>query len=279
MDFNTPGNSPLQTPINQQQPGRRHSISVDSRWIAVLLLVVIAGMLAAWRPWSGSTSSSDDRTIRVSGEATVKSEPDEYVFSPSYQFTNSDRAAALDALAKKNTELLDGLKKLGIADKQIKTNANDYQSGGVYYMDDSASDSKVRRPEPNYTLQLTITIQDKALTQKVQDYLAGTTPSGNVSPYASFSTAKRKQLEDQARDEATKDARKKAEQSADNLGFKLGDVKTVGDGNLGAYPMAASDSRSTMEAIAPGGGAAPSLGVHAGENELNYSVSVEYYVR
>ena len=262
---------------NQPPQQNRNRISIDARVVIVVLLLVITGMLVAWHPWSASKGNDGDRTIRVSGEATVKAEPDEYVFSPSYQFSNADRASALDALTKKNTELVDGLKKLGVKDAQIKTNANDYQSGGIYYMDGD-SDERIRKPDPNYTLQLTLTVQDKALTQKVQDYLAGTTPSGSVTPYASFSTSKRKQLEDQARDEATKDARKKAEQSADNLGFKLGDVKNVGDGNgFGSYP---TDAR-TMEASPSSAPAmaADSIGVHAGENELNYSVSVEYYVR
>lgn len=275
MDFNTQDTSSPE--LQNSKPNRRHAISLDTRWIALALLVVIVGMLAVWRPWSDSPQRSDGRTIRVSGEATVKSEPDEYVFSPTYQFTNTDRAAALDALAKKNTELVSGLEKLGVKDAQIKTNASDYQAGGIYYYD--SSDSRdIRKPDPNYTLQLTVTIQDKAMTQKVQDYLASTTPSGSVSPYASFSTGKRKQLEDQARDEATKDARKKAEQSATNLGFKLGDVKSVEDGSgLGSYPLA-SDARTT-EASPPQAASGPDISVHAGENELNYSVSVEYYVR
>jgi uncharacterized protein YggE len=120
---------------------------------------------------------------------------------------------------------------------------------------------------------LTITVNDKALTQKVQDYLVTTSPTGSVSPQTTFSEAKRKELESKARDEATKDARSKAEQSAKNLGFKIGKVKSVEDGSgFGGIVLRegltmASDSKAT------------SLSVQPGENDLHYTVTVTYYLR
>jgi uncharacterized protein YggE len=231
-----------------------------------LLLVVIAGMLAFWRPWENPLAK--ERTVAVTGEATLKAAPDEFVFSPSYDFNNADKQTALSELTKKSDELVAKLKALGVADSKIKTNS----SGNNY---------PVYRPTGDnsgftYTLQLTITVGTKDLAQKVQDYLVTTAPTGEVSPQANFSDAKRKDLERQARDAATKDARAKADQSAKNLGFKVGLVKTVTDGTgFGGiiYPLTASGVAKATDL------SQPSLAIQPGENDLSYTVTVTYYLK
>src|SRR5262249_19017389 len=124
-----------------------------------------------------------------------------------------------------------------------------------------------------YSFQLTVTVDNKDLAQKAQDYLVSTTPTGTVTPQANFSETKRKQLEAQARDEATKDARAKADQSAKNLGFKVGKVKSVEDGtDTGRIvPLGAS---APTESVATDN----KLAVQPGQNDLNYSVTVVYFV-
>ena len=127
-----------------------------------------------------------------------------------------------------------------------------------------------------YTLRLTVTTNEEKLTQKVQDYLVSTTPTGTISPQATFSEKKRKEVENQGRLEASKDARKKAEESAQNLGFKIAAVKTVNDGSGygGVFP---TDSRAvTMEAS---DSFSSSLIVQPGENDLTYTVTVTYYIK
>lgn len=243
----------------------RLNFSLDFRIITLVLVAIIVLMLAMWRPWGDATSS--DRTIRVTGESVVKAEPDEFVFYPSYQFKNADRDAALVEVSKKSDEVVAKLKELGVVDQNIKTN-----SGGYNY--------DYFREEDNtttYTLQLTVTVNSREHAQTVQDYLVSTSPVGSVSPQATFSEALRKQLESQARDEATKDARAKADQSAGNLGFKVAKVKSVEDGAgfgdvipLGGEVALDSAASSAM---------APKLGVQPGQNDLNYSVTVVYYVR
>lgn len=255
------------------------NMSLDLRVVVILLLVVIAGMLFVWKPWSeAATSAADSRTIKVTGEASLKAEPDEYVFSPMYTVQNStsDQAAALEELSKKSQTIVDGLKALGIKDSQIKTNADGYNRGELLPI--NPTDPAAPKPTATYSLRLTITVTEREQAQKVQNYLNTTTPTGPVTPYANFSATKRKQLEDQARDAATKDARRKADQSANNLGFELGKVKSVSDGSgFGAIPFAergiASDTAVTTVP------APAELSVQPGENELSYSVSVEYFVK
>lgn len=253
----------------------RLNLSLDLRLAVTLLLLIIVGMLFAWKPWSDSASRTDDRTIKVTGEATLKAEPDEYVFSPSYTIQNSagDRAAALAEMTKRSDELIAKLKALGVSDSQIKTNADSYDRGPV----SAIYPEKPEISQPSYTLQLTVTVARRDQAQKVQDYLNTTTPTGTVTPYAGFSTAKRKELEDKARDEATKDARRKADQSAANLDFKLGGVKSVNDGNgFSTLPYLAERGVASDVASEP---APAELSVQPGQNELSYSVTVEYFVR
>ncbi len=220
-------------------------------------------MLFMWKPWA--TSTVDDETISVTGEATIKAAPDEFVFYPIYQFENSDKTAALNALTKKSEEVVAKLKELGVPENKIKTNSSGYDAGPL----------KMPENGSTYSLQLTATVDNQELAQKVQDYLLTTQPTGSVSPTPTFSEGKRKELEAQARELATKDARAKADATAKNLGFKVGKVKSVSDGSS-AWTMSRGGGDT---AISSKPAAEPSLSLNPGENELPYSISVVYYLR
>jgi hypothetical protein len=241
---------------DQQKTNNKLNLSLDFRVISVLLLIVVVAMLLLWRPWQGIGTS--DRTISVTGESTVSAEPDEYVFYPSYKFANNN----VESLSRKNDEVVKGLKALGVEDKDIKNNSSDYDFP-VYR--EGTTESKT------LILSFTITVNEKALAGGVQDYLLTTDPTGAITPQYTFSDDKRRELESQARDEATKDARAKAEQSANNLGFKIGEVKEVTDGSgFGVFPargeaMIAEDTSS--------------FSLQPGENKLSYSVTVVYFVK
>ena len=227
--------------------------------VNVVLIAVIVAMLLMWQPWNPPT----DRTITVTGEATVMAEPDEYVFSPSYQFTNTNKDTALAELTKKQEEVVTKVKELGVNNNQIKTNSSGYD---LYFREEGSD-------ELTYTLSLTVTVGNRDLAQKIQDYLLTTAPTGSVSPQATFSDERRKELESQARDQATQDARSKVDQSAKNLGFSVGKVKEVSDGSgFGVFP---ADDR----AVSPEDKAAQQLTIQPGQNELNYTVTVVYYLQ
>lgn len=228
----------------------------------VIALVIIGGLLVAWKPWQTQTKAAD-RTISVSGSAEISAEPDEYVFNPQYSFKNIDQKAALDEATAKTTEITAKLKTLGVADSKIKSNTNGYRS---YY--DDAQDT--------YFASLEVTVDNKALAQKVQDYLISTTPTGSVTPQADFSKAKRDQLTSQARDQATREARHKADQSAANLGFKIGKVKSVTDSPDNSFLPRIYASGAV--AAAADGAKAESAPLQQGENKLTYQVSVVYYL-
>lgn len=190
-------------------------------------------------------------------------------FSPSYDFTNGDKQAALKQLTAKSNEIVAKLKKLGVADKNIQTNASGSYSYGYYMPIYQGGDA--------YSLSVTVTVYDAGLAQKVQDYLVTTSPSGQVTPSVSFSTAKQKELQAAARDKAEKDARSQAEQSARNLGFTVAAVKSVVDGNSNTGGPIFYGSLNTGSDIAQP--EKSSLSVQPGQNDLVYSVQVVYYIR
>ena len=259
--------SPETTDNQRSSQTKTVNLKVNPWWLSAILGLGLAGVIFAWHPWAAAPSASD-RTISVSGTSTVKAEPDEYIFYPSYDVQNADKAAGLKELTAKSEEVVAGLKKVGVADKDLKSNASGYRD---YYFYNE--ENKMH----TYTLSVTVTVSSRDMAQKVQDYLLTTTPSGSVTPQSTFSDAKQKKLESQGRDAATKEARSKAEQQAKNLGFEVGKVKTVSD-SANAYggiePMMAMDS-----AVQSSGSATAKLSVQPGENELTYSVQVTYYIR
>jgi uncharacterized protein YggE len=97
-------------------------------------------------------------------------------------------------------------------------------------------------------------------------------------------------LENKARNEAEQNARANAEQSAKNLGFKIASVKTVVDGGLNsdqnptpcATPLDSSGSAicegTDLSTTSGSSSASPSLDLQPGQNQLYYSVQVQYYI-
>jgi uncharacterized protein YggE len=262
----TPTNPPV---TSFSSPPKRRQITLPNLWqlVTLVLVVIIAIMVFVWRPWQPNIKASA-RTVSVTGDATVSATPDQYQFTPSYDFTNADKQAALNSLTTKSNDIVSHLKSLGVADKDIKTDSGGYGSDG--YFPSSAANGKT-----TYTLSLTVTVDDAKLAQKVQDYLLTTSPTGEVTPYASFSTAKEKQLQAQARSKAEQDAKAKADQSAKNLGFKVDRVKSVTDGSLGGvnpYGPVFAGANSANDAQAS------HLNLQPGQNDLSYSVQVVYYI-
>ena len=250
------------------QPSQGSPRALRGLWVvAILLALAIVVIIIIWKPWEPTVKASD-RTISVTGTATVTATPDQYVFSPSYDLTSTDQQTANSDLASKSTDIVTKLKALGVSATDIKTNSNGY-SNNSYYLP-----VQKKAGTFTYTLDVTITINDAGLAQKVQDYLVTTNPTGDISPNVDFSPAKKTTVQNNARDKAEKDAHAKADQSAANLGFKVDRVKSVQDGSLDTgYPRAFNDSIS-----AGAQAATPQLTVQPGQNDLSYSVSVVYYI-
>ncbi|MBP9852559.1 SIMPL domain-containing protein [Candidatus Saccharibacteria bacterium] len=240
------------------------TLKINFKWVTLLLGLVITGMLALWRPWTGTVPG---RTVSATGKAVVKAEPDEFAFNPSYEFKNADKNEAMEQTKAKSNEVVEGLKKLGVVDKDIKTNLNDMYSN--YYRQ---ADSQFI-----YTVTVQAVAHSRDEAQKVQNYLTTTGPGGQVTPYPRFSQELAKKLEENARTKATADARSQVDKMAQNLGFRVGKIKNISDG---VAPMIENHAmQGTTMAAADPMAAGSALPVQPGQNDFNYSVSVTYYIR
>lgn len=265
-------NVPRQTVHVNEKPSLKSRLKlIFWKLTSLVLLIALIVSVVLWKPWQANIKASD-RTVTVTGTTTIKAEPDEFVFYPSYRFSNTSGQAALTAMTAKSNEIVAKLKELGVPDSKIKTNAANYKESYSPPPDDTNTT----------TLSLTVTVGTKELAQKVQDYLLTTSPSGSVTPQSSFSSAKQKQLENQARAKAEEDARSRADQSAKNLGFKVVKVKSVEDGNLnyiGPCGPGSLQCATTQSLGAERDASSSQLTLQPGENELPYSVRVTFYIR
>jgi uncharacterized protein YggE len=233
--------------------------------IQTLLIVIILGMLVWSKPWD-QQSSSQTRKITVSGQATIEAEPDEYTFSPYFQKTGSDREALKTELTKSTNEAVAKLKELGVEEKDIKVDASSYE----YWYNENGSQSPM-------TFSLQISVSSKELVQKVQDYLLTLDLEGQLTPQATFSEDKRKELDKQAIEKASDDAKSKADAQAKLLGTKLGKVIEVSQGSESIFPIAYDAKLSA--GMAESDASRSSMPVLPGQNEYTQTVSVTYELK
>ncbi len=243
------------------------SIKLNAWIICAVLLIANLVTIGFWQPWNNNSISS--RTIAITGSTTIQAEPDQFVFSPYYQKEGADKTAINTELSDLSKTIVEKLKALGVKDSAIKTDVNSYEYN-IYYGGTGNSTT---------TLYITVTLTDKTLAQKVQDYLVTTSPAGSITPQISFSTSKQKQLESSARTDALNDAKAKAEVSAKQLGAKLGKVISVTDNTSnGITPMPwlmDSSAKSSIDS-ASGSGTSSSYSIQPGLNDYGFSVSVTY---
>jgi len=264
--------SPTQTPVPKDKPAIR--ISLSWRTLALLLLVVIATMTYFWKPWE---QSGTVRTISVQGQATVSAVPDKYKFQP--VFTGAD----VKAVTAVGNEAVAQLKKLGVKNVDIKTTI--YASSDPKLMPLGVTSPTIAVGEPNNmpypypsnsTYTITATVGEKALAQRVSDYLATTKAAGQVAPTAVFTKDTQTKLDLSARSKASDDAKDKAAVTAKRLGARVGKVVKISD--ISSPWIYATDSA--------GGGAMPQSAkssggptIQPGTNEVSYSFTVEFELK
>jgi uncharacterized protein YggE len=260
--------------MSEQQPSLRSIyVKLDLRIVVVALLAVIAVMLFLWKPWQDS-SPGTIRKITISGEATIDAVPDEYRLYPYFERTDSDQKAAQEELNTLAQEIIAKAKELGLSEDDVALNSDAYDQYRYYYLDAEPSTE-----ESTVTLRVDIVARDKEKAQKMQDYLLTLDPKGQLSPIASFSEEKQKNLEAEARTKAIEDAKSKADTTAQQLGGKIGKIITVSDNSAGNIPIFSTlETRSADVSIGAEANES-SLPIASGTQEINYSVTIEYELK
>jgi uncharacterized protein YggE len=235
---------------------KKITLTLSWKLLSIILALLLVGLTIYTKPWE--TPISNARTIKIDGEVSIKRVPDSFIFNPSFE------ADSQQAINDKTNEVVAKVKELGLGDAGIQTQISSYENYGMDGPDGTF----------NHTLYLTLSVEDKDLAQKIQDYLASAGAVGSISPTVGFTKATQKALKDEATAKAVEDAKKRGESTAQNLGVKLGRVITVNEPeNMDVYPIAAYDS-SFAE-----GSSKSSLPINAGESEYNYKIEVEFEIR
>ena len=157
------------------------TIKINAWIVCAVLLATNLITLGFWQPWVNRSISS--RTIAISGSTTIEAEADQFIFNPYYQKEGADKTTINAELSTLAGDITTKLKELGVADSAIKTDVNSYEYN-IYY---GGQPDNVTT-----TLYVTVTLKDKILAQKVQDYIVTTEPAGSITPQISFSNAKQK---------------------------------------------------------------------------------------
>jgi len=244
------------------------TIKLNAWIICAVLLIANLVTIGIWRPWEGTGTS--DRTIVITGSTTIEAAPDQFVFSPYYQKEGTDKTVVNKELSDLSTTIVTKLKALGVADSAIKPDVNSYEYSYYYGGPDGQATT---------ALYITVTIKNKELAQKVQDYLVTTLPSGSVTPQILFSVEKQKVLETQARDAALANAKAKADSSATQLGARVGKVIKVSDmtsGGITTLPWMMNAEKGFAGDSVSSPSSTSSYTIQPGLNEYSFSVEVTY---
>ena len=209
-------------------------------------------------------TQSKSQPLTVSGTGSAKETPDQSQVS----FTVSKTAVTMQpAQTQANTftnKIVSDLQAIGVSKDDIQT--SNYDSSPNY--DDNGNNIL------NYTVSenVTITIHDTTKVNAVIDTITKDGAQDISGPDLSFSDAKQKDLEDQARVKAVEDARQKAQSLASAAGVHLGKLLNIQDNAQTPYPII----RPLMMDAAGGTAKSVPTQINPGQNTVTANVTLSY---
>lgn len=239
------------------------------------VLFIFIGLIA-YSKIVGSTPLTNNgnaktNVFHVQGTGTVTAAPDTATITVGI---TQDSLMIADAQKKVNettSKIIADLKKLGINEKDIKT--QNYSVNPKYnYM-------PVRNKPDGYTVSQEMEIKSK-LIEKINKVIDVATADGaNIINGANFtfSDELQKKLENQARENAVKDAKQKAETLSKAAGMNLGKVVDITESNNRAYPIPMMKTQEGIDGTTQA--SIPQTQVTPGENTVNITVDITYEVR
>lgn len=235
---------------------------------SLLIAVVIAGVfyIAGQQIVSQGAPGADD-ILTVQATGVAKNVPTLAYITLGVQVQAKATAQeATDTLANQGNAVLDAMKKLGIAEADLKTQNISVQPSYNYL------DGRQTLRGYEGSQQIEVTIRD---TKMSGDVIARATEAGaNQVGGVSFKSEDPEVQQLAAEQDAIANARKKAEDLADALGVRLGKVK-----NYSAQPSYGSPMPYALEAKAMGGDTVTSPQVPAGTQETQATVTVTYEIK
>ena len=241
-------------------------------WLAVgvaagLVVAAIASPAFAPRPIAGADPTTPpEHTITVDGSGKVVVVPDIADLRLGVSITKPTVKAARAQAAQAMTNVIAALKKLGIADKDIKTTNLSLQP--VYTYPQNGGAPKLTGYTLSNSVDVTIRNLD-VISDAIDDSLAaGATTMDGVSFVVEDPTA----AQEQARKLAMDQAKAKAETLANSAGVRITGVSSISE-TTSAPPVPVP-----YQSLAGGAAADVATPVQVGTNEVVVNVAVVYLI-
>lgn len=227
--------------------------------IAVLVVLAIAALSGIGRPEAAESASEEARGgITVTGVGRVNTVPDEAEFSLGITTKGRTAAGALAANSERMRKLIEALKAVGVAERDIQT--RDVSVGSDY-------DETGRSDDFVASNTVSILIRDLDRAGAVLDTAAQAGANNVYGP--SLTRSNREGLEAKALEDAVANARKRAEALADAAGVELGAVTAINEAGAavpGPMELRAVDA------------AASSPPIERGTQEIQATVTVTFAI-
>lgn len=258
---------------------RRASVVVVVGVVALVAALLVSGLAPAQAAPAAQTGSTQpvSRTITVVGRGEVNVKPDVANTTVGVESLGATVDAAMEDAQARMTSILDALKDLGIAEKDIQTSNFsinfERQPTEPKPASAQATPGAFEPPAGFYRVSnmVQVTIRD---LNKVSEVIDTAVKAGANNVWGiSFSLDNTDALEAQARESAVADAKARAEALASLTGVKVGPVMAISE-VIGSQPipMFASADR----AMGMGGGGTP---VEPGEVTFTTQIQVIYGIQ
>jgi hypothetical protein len=234
-----------------------------TKFTLLTILLVVSTLLSACVSVS---PTSNLRTLGVNGQGQVIADPDIAYISIGVHSEDVNAAAAVAANTAQAQKVMDGLKAMGIEDKDLQTT-----NFSIYPQDQYSPEGQ--KTGTRFVVDNTVYITLHDIT-KIGDILGGAVEAGANNIYGiSFDVFDKTSILTQARDKAIENAKKQADEVAKVSGVTLGAIQSLNFYNT--YPTPVFDSK-VASAAGVGGGA---ISVSPGQMTFTVDVSITYEIK
>lgn len=209
------------------------------------LSLIVAAVALAALPVLSASARSAERSITVTGEASVSVAPDNANIRLGVTSQGKNAREASEANARQMTNVLAAIKEAGVADRDVQTSRLSLQP---QYEQGKAGPARLLGFQ--VTNQVTIRIREIDKFPGILDraIAAGANEMSGIE----FVVSEQSKLLDQARDDAVTDARRKAELYAKAAGVKLGPVTSITEEGSSPPRPVVQAMRASAVPVAPG---------------------------
>lgn len=229
------------------------------------ILVALMALLTSCAP-TASTNNAVNRVLNVTGQGTVKLEPDIVTINIGVQSRSPDAGEALKENTLNVQAIIDVLLDMGVENKDIQTrNFNIYQQQDVRYLEEESETTST------YVVDNTVAIIVREV-DALGEILTNVVDEGaNTINSINFDVEDRDTPTNEARKLAIEDAKTQAEAIAETAGVELGAIQTID------VSTSSSIIPRTAYAVeeAAGGGSVP---ISGGTLSIEVSVYITYAI-